>query len=53
MTFEFYDVQGKELSWRTIKTANVTTPVIEHVYATVRERVLGSGGEVDKAGNSC
>lgn len=53
MTFRFFDMNGRRLSDEEIRQANIITPVMEHIYATVRDRVLGTHGGVDESNISC
>ena len=53
MTFRFFDMNGRQLSDEEIRQANIITPVMEHIYATVRDRVLGAHGGVDESSILC
>lgn len=50
MNFRYFDVNGKQLTENQLRSMHVTTPAMEHIFATVTERVekiwkLGDGLE--------
>lgn len=53
MTFRFFNMNGRQLSDEEIRQASIITPVMEHIYATVRDRVLGAHGGVDESDILC
>lgn len=38
MTIRYFDCQGRQLSHEELRTMNITTPVMEHIVATVAQR---------------
>lgn len=45
MIFRYFDVKGKQLTIEQLYSMQVSTPVMNHVFATVLERVGNSGKE--------
>ena len=51
MNFRYFDVNGKQLTDEQLKTMNIVTPAMEHIFATVAERVGKTwmpSGELEK-----
>lgn len=44
MVFMYYDRRGKQIQPGRLCELEITTPAIEHVIATVRERIIKSTG---------
>lgn len=38
MTIRYFDCQGRQLSREELQAMNITTPVMEHIVATVAQR---------------
>lgn len=38
MTIRYFDCQGRQLSYEELRALNITTPVMEHIVATVVQR---------------
>lgn len=38
MTIRYFDCQGRQLSHEELQAMNITTPVMEHIVATVAQR---------------
>lgn len=41
MTFRYYDCDGHQLTPEQLRELNISTPVMEHVFASVLKRVQG------------
>ncbi len=39
MTFRYYDCEGHQLTPEQLRELNISTPVMEHVFASVLKRV--------------
>ncbi len=39
MTFRYYDCEGHQLTSEQLRELNISTPVMEHVFASVLKRV--------------
>ena len=52
MNFRYFDVTGKQLTNEQLKTMNIVTPAMEHIFATVVERVGKAWMKSDKLENS-
>lgn len=38
MTVRYFDSQGRQLSYEELQSLNISTPVMEHIIASVLER---------------
>lgn len=38
MTIRYFDCQGRQLSFEELRTLNISTPIMEHVVASVIKR---------------
>jgi len=38
MLFRYFDSSGKRLTYEQLRSLHITTPVMEHVFATVESR---------------
>lgn len=45
MTLRYFDSQGRQLTYEQLRSMNISTPVMEHIMATVIQRVTGNDGE--------
>lgn len=45
MIFRYFDVKGKQLTVEQLCSMQVSTPVMNHIFATVLERVENAGKE--------
>ena len=52
MNFRYFDVTGKQLTNEQLKTMNIVTPAMEHIFATVADRVGKAWMKSDKLENS-
>lgn len=39
MTIRYFDCQGRQLSYEELRRLNITTPIMEHIVATVAQRI--------------
>lgn len=39
MTFRYYDCDGRQLTFEQLKELNISTPVMEHIFASVVNRM--------------
>ena len=39
LNFRYFDAAGKQLTEEQLKTMNIVTPAMEHIFAAVAERV--------------
>lgn len=52
LNFRYFDVTGKQLTNEQLKTMNIVTPAMEHIFATVADRVGKAWMKSDKLENS-
>lgn len=45
MVFRYFDTEGRQLTFEQLCSMRISTPVMDHVFATVLERVENSGKE--------
>lgn len=50
--FRYFDATGKQLTNEQLKTMNIVTPAMEHIFATVADRVGKVWMKSDKLENS-
>lgn len=48
LNFRYFDVAGNQLTKEQLKTMHIVTPAMEHVFATVTERMEKNGKQDDK-----
>lgn len=51
MIFRYFDAEGRQLTAEQLNSMNVLTPAMDHVFATVLERVEKYGkveGQIEK-----
>lgn len=48
MNFRYFDANGNQITNDQLKTMQVTTPAMEHIFATVVNRVGKSWKEADR-----
>lgn len=41
MTIRYFDSQGRQITYEELCTMNITTPIMEHIVASVVQRVSG------------
>lgn len=46
MTIRYFDCQGRQLSYEELRKLNITTPIMEHIVATVAQRI-NAGSETE------
>lgn len=51
MTIRYFDCQGRQLSYEELRKLNITTPIMEHIVATVAQRI-NAGSEAESVSNS-
>lgn len=45
MMLRYFDSQGRQLTFEELRSMNISTPVMEHIVATVIQRVTGNDRE--------
>lgn len=48
MIFRYFDAAGKQLTNEQLKTMNIVTPAMEHIFATVSDRIGKAWTQPDK-----
>ena len=43
MVFRYFDTEGKQLTFEQLRLMQISTPAMDHVFATVLERMENSG----------
>lgn len=46
MVFRYFDASGRQVSLEELRELRVTTPAMEHVFATVAQRLERPEGQV-------
>ena len=52
VNFRYFDATGKQLTNEQLKAMNIVTPAMEHVFATVADRIEESRRQSDGVENS-
>ena len=52
MNFRYFDATGKQLTNEQLKTMNIITPAMEHIFITVADRVGKAWMKSDQFENS-
>ena len=51
LNFRYFDATGKQLTNEQLKSMRIVTPAMEHIFATVVDRIEKSWNQSDKLEN--
>lgn len=56
MRFRYFDAEGREMTFEQLRTMNISTPAIEHIFASVVDRLEKSekqSKEIERCTSQC